>query len=74
MASLESLGAGAAQRDLIRCALYNARRMAKPEYKSKEYWVLAMELWCVGSTMAAELCRLAGVDPWSSKEFKLWTI
>lgn len=59
------------QGDLIRCALYNARRMAKAEFKRKPNWVLVMELWSVGSTYAREYCKAAGVDP-DGLSFQLW--
>lgn len=59
------------QRNLLRCALYNARRMAQANYKAKPNWVLVMELFVVGSTYAREMCQFAGVDP-DGKEFKLW--
>lgn len=45
--------------------------MAKAEFKKKPNWVLAMELWCVGSTYARELCLLADVDP-DGTVFQLW--
>jgi hypothetical protein len=56
---------------LVRCALYNARRMAKAEYKRKPNWVLAMELFGVGSTYAHEYCKAAEVDP-DGLAFQLW--
>ena len=60
------------ERDLVRCAIYNARRMAKAEFKKKPNWVLAMELWSVGSTMAWQMCREAGLDPDASVTERPW--
>jgi hypothetical protein len=57
---------------LVRLALYNARRMAKAEYKKRPNWVLAMELFICGSTMAARMCRDAEVDPDGTSAFQLW--
>jgi hypothetical protein len=58
-------------RFLVRTALYNGRRMAKAEFKRKENWVLAMELFLCGSSKARELCQLAEVDP-DGLQFEMW--
>ncbi len=57
---------------LIRSSLYNARRIAKGEFKRKPNWAMAMELWAVGSTYAREYCRIAQVDPDATGGFDLW--
>jgi hypothetical protein len=57
---------------LIRSSLYNARRMAKAEFKRKQNWVLAMELFLCGSSMAHEMCKIAEVDP-DGLQFDMWT-
>lgn len=67
---VKALGDRLAAKSLIRHALYNGRRIGKPEFKRMDNWVLCMELFAVGSTYAYELCRLAEVDP-NGKEFKL---
>lgn len=57
---------------LIRSAICNARRMAKAEFKRKPNWVMAMELFLCGSTMAHEMCKAAEVDP-DGRQFDMWT-
>lgn len=42
-------------------AMIGARQMKG--YKTKQNWVLAMDLFIVGSTYAAEICHYAGIDP-----------
>lgn len=43
--------------------LANARRIASREYSQKPNWVLAMNLFAVGSNTAYRVCREAGIDP-----------
>jgi hypothetical protein len=43
--------------------LANARRIVSREHARKPNWVLATELFAVGSTTANRLCREAGIDP-----------
>lgn len=44
-----------------------ARRMASRINKAKPNWVIAMNLYCVGSTYAAMICSQAGLDPDATK-------
>jgi hypothetical protein len=43
--------------------LSNARRICSREYQRKPNWVLAMNLFALGSTSATKVCREAGIDP-----------
>jgi hypothetical protein len=43
--------------------LLNARRVLRREYLRQPYWALARNIFGVGSTVGAELCRRAGIDP-----------
>lgn len=43
--------------------LSNCRRVVSAAYARKPNWVLAMELFAVGSTTAHRICRDAGIDP-----------
>lgn len=48
---------------LERTVLANARRICKREYQRSSNWVLAMNVFGLGSTWAYELCRRIGVNP-----------
>jgi hypothetical protein len=55
------------ERDLIRSAIRSLRGPSK--YRSKygiERWVLVMDLFGVGSTVACGLCREFDFDPYES--------
>ena len=43
--------------------LANARRIASAEFRCAPNWVLAMNLFAVGSTSARAICKEAGIDP-----------
>lgn len=43
--------------------LSNARRIVSREYAQRANWVIAMELFAVGSTTAKKICIDAGIDP-----------
>lgn len=44
--------------------LFNCRSiLTHPRYTKADNWVIAMELFSVGSTSAREICREAGIDP-----------
>lgn len=45
----------------------NARRICKREYQNSPNWVLAMEVFGLGSTYAYAMCRKIGVDPEGTK-------
>lgn len=45
--------------------LANARRIASRKWRSQDNWVLAMEMFGVGSTSAKNICIAAGIDPYS---------
>lgn len=44
-------------------AFRNARRICARKYQRSQNWVLAMELFGLGSTYAYAMCRRIGVDP-----------
>lgn len=50
-----------------RRAFMNARRICKRQYQRSPNWVLAMELFGLGSTYSFALCRRFGIDPESCK-------
>lgn len=41
----------------------NCRRIAALEFRTQPNWVIAMNLFAVGSTTAHRICREAGIDP-----------
>ena len=41
----------------------NCRRIAAPEYATQPNYVIAMNLFAVGSRTAIAICRDAGIDP-----------
>lgn len=41
----------------------NARRIASKEFRRSANWVLAMNLFAVGSNSARAICKEAGIDP-----------
>lgn len=43
--------------------LANCRRLCRVEQKETPNWVIASELFGVGSTSAKRVCRSAGIDP-----------
>lgn len=43
--------------------LANARRMASRRYGDQANWVIAMNVFGLGSSYAFELCRVLGLDP-----------
>ena len=43
--------------------LANCRRLCQAEQKETPNWVIASELFGVGSTSAKRVCRSAGIDP-----------
>lgn len=43
--------------------LANCRRIAAAKYRSKPNWVIAMELFALGSNSARKVCQDAGIDP-----------
>ena len=47
--------------------LANARRIACRRLKRAPNWVLAMDVFAVGSTYAHWICKDAGIDPDSTK-------
>ncbi|MFZ3286232.1 MAG: hypothetical protein WA191_05235 [Telluria sp.] len=47
--------------------MFNARRIASTEMNRSENWVLARDLFAVGSTTAHAICHEAGIDPRSRK-------
>lgn len=47
----------------MRCAFRNARRICKRSLRRSPNWVLASELFGLGSTYSHALCRRFGVDP-----------
>ncbi|RUU79993.1 hypothetical protein [Mesorhizobium sp. M7A.F.Ca.MR.362.00.0.0] len=50
-----------------RRAFVNARRICARRYQRSPNWVLAMELFGLGSTYSFALCRRFGIDPESCK-------
>lgn len=46
-----------------RIIFLNARRICSRQHKRSPNWVLAMNLFGLGSTYAFALCRQIGVDP-----------
>jgi ribosomal protein S13 len=46
-----------------RIIMSNARRIAARQYARDPNWVLAMNVFGLGSTYAHELCRRAGINP-----------
>jgi hypothetical protein len=44
-------------------AIRNARRLLSRRYAKSPNWVLAMEIFGLGSTYASRLCRDNGLDP-----------
>ncbi len=46
-----------------RTILTNARRIAATGFRKQPNWVLACELFGVGSTSAMKICRDAGIEP-----------
>jgi NaMN:DMB phosphoribosyltransferase len=49
--------------DRERVIFMNARRVCKREYQRGPNWVLASEVFGLGSTYSFALCRRVGVDP-----------
>jgi len=43
--------------------LTNARRLLALDHVSTPNWVVAAELFAVGSTSAIRICKEAGIDP-----------
>lgn len=43
--------------------LANARRIASRKYQGQPNWVVAMEVFGLGSTYAFKLCHSLGIDP-----------
>jgi hypothetical protein len=43
--------------------LANMRRICEPSLRRNANWVLAMQLFALGSTSARKVCRDAGIDP-----------
>lgn len=43
--------------------LSNCRRLLSAEYRRKPNWVIAMELFAVGSNSGRGICIDAGIDP-----------
>lgn len=43
--------------------LVNCRRLLAMKYRSKQNWIIAMELFAIGSTSAWQVCVEAGIDP-----------
>lgn len=50
---------------LIRCAVHSlARKYNHPRrYRGMVTWALIADIFCVGSTMACEMCIQYGLDP-----------
>ena len=51
---------------LIRCAIASLRlKHNHPRrYRGVVLWGLVADIFCVGSTMACEICEHYGFDPW----------
>lgn len=47
----------------LRRVFSNARRICKREYQRSPNWVLAMQLFGLGSTYSFAICRRFGIDP-----------
>jgi len=43
--------------------LANCRRLVSDNYRTKPNWVLASELFAIGSNSAHKICRDWGIDP-----------
>jgi ribosomal protein S13 len=41
----------------------NVRRICAHQYRRQANWILAMEIFAVGSTTAHQICREAEIDP-----------
>lgn len=47
----------------IRFMIRNVRRIACKDVKRERNWVIALELFACGSTIAHHICRRAGIEP-----------
>lgn len=50
-------------RDLIWGVMHNLKGPSKYRHRGKERWVIVMEVFAVGSTVAHALCREFDLDP-----------
>lgn len=53
----------AAKHRIVRSTLENCAAIMRPQYRGRELWALAVDVFGVGSTTAVGMCRGAGLDP-----------